>query len=124
MEFIFNNADDIDYDEENISFVVQELTGEVYQIDDFSPRCTVYMLKTLLGSMSTANLREDQIRLICHDIVLEDDRVISSYDITDGTVMHLVRRLRGGARTRRTARAIPYLSTETSSDEDSDEDSV
>ena len=82
------------------------------------------MLKTLLGSISTANLREDQMRLICNDIVLEDDRVISSYGITDGTVMHLVRYLRGGARTRRTARAIPYLMTETSSDEDSDEDSV
>ena len=26
MEFIFDNANDIDYDEENISFVVQELT--------------------------------------------------------------------------------------------------
>ena len=124
MEFIIDNANNIDYDEENIWLVVQELTAEAYQIDNFSPRCTVYMLKALLGSMSTANLREDQIRLICNGIVLEDDRVISSYDITDGTVMHLVRRLRGGARTRRTTRAIPYLSTETSSDEDSDEDSV
>ena len=81
-------------------------------------------MKTLLGSMSTANLREDQIHLICNSTVLEDDRAISSYDITDGTVMHLVRRLRGGARTRRTARAIPYLMTETSSDDDSDGDSV
>ena len=44
--------------------------------------------------------------------------------IANGTVIHLVGRLRGGARTRRTARAIPYLMTETSSDEDSDEDSV
>ena len=94
MEFIFDNANDIDYDEKNISFVVQKLSGEAYQIDDFSPRCTVYMLKMLLGSMSSANLREDQIRHICHGIVLEDDRVISSYDITDGTVMHMVRRLR------------------------------
>ena len=80
------------------------------------------MLKILLGSMTTGNLREDQIRLICHRVVLEDDRVISSYDIIDGTRMHMIRRNRGGARTRRTAYAIPYLMTDTSSDEDSDED--
>ena len=38
MEFIIDNANDIDYDEENTSFVVQELTVDVYQIHDFSPR--------------------------------------------------------------------------------------
>ena len=90
MEFIIDNANDIDYDEENISFVVQELTGEVYQIDNFLPRCTVYMLKTLLGTMTTGNLREDQMRLICNGIIIEEDRVISSYGITNGTVIHLV----------------------------------
>ena len=95
MEFIFDNANDIDNDEENISFVVQELSGEALQIVDFSPRCTVYMPKTLLASMSTANLSEDNIRLIFDRVVLEDDRVISYYDITDGTSMHMVRRLRG-----------------------------
>ena len=124
MEYIFNNANDIDNDEENISFVVQELTGVAFQIVDFSPRCTVYMLKTLLATMSTAYLTEDNIRLIFDRVVLEDDRYLSSYDIIDGTRMHMIRRNRGGARTRRTAHAIPYLSTETSSDEDSDEDSV
>ena len=56
----------------------------------YSLRCTLYMLKTLLGSMTTDNLREDQIRLICNNIVIEDDRLISSYGITNGTVIHLV----------------------------------
>ena len=108
-----------------LSFVVQESTAVSHQINDFSPRCTVYMLKTLLGSMTTGNLREDQMRLVCNGIVIEDERVISSYGITNGTIMHLVPRLRGGARTRRTGyvEPIPYLMTDTSSDEDSDEDS-
>ena len=81
----------------------------------FSLRCTVYMLKTLLGSMTTDNLREDQIRLICNGIVIEDDRVISSYGITNGTVMYLVPLLRGGARTRRIRYVdlVPYLMTST-----------
>ena len=35
MEYIFNNANDIDNDEENISFVVQELSGVTFQIVDF-----------------------------------------------------------------------------------------
>ena len=73
--------------------------------------------------MTTGNLREDQMRLICNGIVIEEDRVISSYGITNGTVMHLVRLLRCGARTRRTAYAIPYLMNDTSSDEDSYENS-
>ena len=38
MDFIFDNANDIDFDEENISFVVQELSGVAFQIVDFSPR--------------------------------------------------------------------------------------
>ena len=124
MEYIFNNANDIDYDEENISFVVQELTGVTFQIVDFSPRCTVYMLKTLLATMSTAYLTEDNIRLIFRGVVLEHDRDLRSYDIIDGTRMHMIRRNRGEARTRRTAYAIPYLMDDTSSDENSDEDSV
>ena len=111
MEFIFNNANDIDNDEENISFVVIELTGVSFQIVDFSPRCTVYMLKTLLATMSTAYLTEDKIRLIFDRVVLEDDRCLSYYDIIDGTRMHMFYRLR---------QAIPYFSPETSSDEDSD----
>ena len=123
MEFIIDNANDFDYDEENISFVVQELTAAAHQIHDVSPRCTVYILKTLLGSMRTGNLRENQMRVICNSIVIEDGRVISSYGITNGTIIHLVPRLRGGARTRRTTYAIPHLMTDTSSDEDSDEDS-
>ena len=124
MEYIFNNANDIDYDEENISFSVQELTGVTFQIVDFSPRCTVYMLKTQLATMSTAYLTEDNIRLIFRGVVLEHDRDLRSYDIIDGTRMHMIRRNRGGARTRRTAYAIPYLMDDTSSDENSDEDSV
>ena len=125
MEYILNNANDIDNDEENISFSVQELTGVTFQIVDFSPRCTVYMLKTQLATMSTAYLTEDNFRLIFRGVVLEHDRDLRSYDIIDGTRMHMIRRNRGGARTRRTTiLAIPYLSTETSSDEDSDEDSV
>ena len=65
------------------------------------------------------------MRLVCNGIVIEDDRVISSYCITNGIIMHLVHRLRGGARTRRTGyiELIPYLMTVTSSDEYSDEDS-
>ena len=73
--------------------------------------------------MTTGNLREDQMRLICNGIVIEEDRVISSYVITNGIVMHLVLRLRGGARTIRTAYVIPYLMTDTSSGKYSDEDS-
>ena len=34
MEFIIDNANDFDYDEENISFVVQELTAVVHQIHE------------------------------------------------------------------------------------------
>ena len=82
------------------------------------------MLKTLLATMSTAYLTEDNIRLIFRSVVLEDDRYLSSYDIIDGTRMHMIRRNRGGARTRRTVYAIPYLMNDTSSDENSDEDSV
>ena len=65
------------------------------------------------------------MRLVCNGVVIEDDRVISSYCITNGTIMHLVPRLRDGARTRRTGyiELIPYLMTVTSSDEYSDEDS-
>ena len=44
MEFIIDNANDFDDDEENISFVVQELTAAAHQIHDFSLRCTLYML--------------------------------------------------------------------------------
>ena len=73
--------------------------------------------------MTTGNLREDKMRLFCNGSVIEDDRVISSYGITNGTVMHLVPGLRDGDRIRRTAYAIPYLMTDTSSDEISDEDS-
>ena len=63
--------------------------------------------------------------LICNGIVIDDDRVISSYGITNWTVIYLVLLLRGGARTRRTVYVdpIPYLMTDTSSDEDSGEDS-
>ena len=44
MKFIIDNANDFDDDEENISFVVQELTAAAHQIHDFSLRCTLYML--------------------------------------------------------------------------------
>ena len=75
--------------------------------------------------MSTLDLREDQMRLICNGIVIDYDRVISSYGITNGSVMYLVPLLRGGARTRKTVYVdpIPYLMTDTSSDEDYGEDS-
>ena len=65
------------------------------------------------------------MRLMCNGIVMEDDRVISSYGITNGTVMHFVPRLRGGVRTRRTAYVdlIPFLMNDTYYDEDYDEDS-
>ena len=48
MKFIIDNANYIDDDEEMISFVVQELTVAAHQINDFSPRCTVYLLKLYL----------------------------------------------------------------------------
>ena len=80
------------------------------------------MLKSLLVYMSTVALREDQMRLICNGIIMEDDILICSYGITNGTVMHLIPRLRGGARTRRTAYVdpIPFLMNVSSSDEDCD----
>ena len=78
------------------------------------------MLKALFGSITTDNLKEYQIHLICNGIVIEDDRVISSYCITNGTIMHLVPRLRGKTGY---IELIPYLMTVTSSDEYSDEDS-
>ena len=53
--------------------------------------------------MSTIDLREDQMRLICNGTIMEDDRLISSYGVINGTVMYLDPRLRDGARTRRTA---------------------
>ena len=124
MEFIVDNANYFDNDEEMLSFVVQELTNVSHQINDFSPRCTVYMLKALLECMTTDNLGEDQIHLSCNGIVIKDDRVISSYGIINGNVMHIVPLLCGGARTRITEYVdlIPYLMTNTSSNEDSDED--
>ena len=87
------------------------MTAVSHQINDFPLRCTVYMLKTLLATISTAYLTEDNIRLIFDRVVLEDDRYLSYYDIIDGTRMHMFYRLR---------QAIPYFSPETSSDEDSD----
>ena len=107
MEFIIDNASYFDDDEAMLSFVVHELIAASHQVNDVSFRCIVYKLKTLLISMTTGNLREDQMRLICNGIIIENDRVISSYGITNSIIMHLVRLLRGGTRIRRTAYVDP-----------------
>ena len=38
----------------------------------------------------------DQIRLICNKNILEDEHLISDYNITEGSNIHLVLKLRGG----------------------------
>ena len=46
-------------DEERLSFVVRELGSMEHNINDYFLRCTLYMLKSLLVSMSSIELRED-----------------------------------------------------------------
>ena len=127
MECIIDSATYFDGDEELFSFVIQELDSMAHQINDFSYRWTVYMLKHLLVGISILDLREDQMSLTCNSTMMEDDKLINVYVIINGTVKHLIPRLRGGARIKNTTYVdlIPFLINDSSSDssESSDEDS-
>ena len=127
MESVIDSASYFQGELAMLSFIVRELTGREYQINDFSYQSTVFMLKTVLVGMSTTDYPEESIRLIFRGRVLEDNEQIVSSGVTSGSVVHFVRRNRGGARTNRTRYAdpIPVLLDDSSSDssESSEEDS-
>ena len=114
-----------------LSFIVRELTGREYQINDFSYRSTVFMLKSVLARMSTSNYLEESIRLIFGRRVFEDNEQIISSSTTNGSVVHFIRRNRGGTRSNRIHYTDPipvllneyYSNSSESSNEDSDEES-
>ena len=127
MASVIDSASYFQGELEMISFIVRELTGREYQINDFSYHSTVFMMKNVLGRMSTSDYPEEIIRLIFRGRVLEDNEQIVSSGVTSGSVVHFVRRNRGGARTNRTRYAdlIPVLLDDSSSDssESSEENS-
>ena len=49
MENIFDTAVIVEGNKEILSFVVKELAGTEYIVDDIFFRCTVYILKSLLA---------------------------------------------------------------------------
>ena len=136
MESIIDSATYFEGDLEILLFVVRELIGTEYQINDFSCHSTVYMLKNVLVGMSTSDWTEESICFTFGGRHLEDNDLIGSSGVTNGSVVHFVRRNRGGSRINisQYADPIPVLLNESdfdtssdssydSSDEDSNEES-
>ena len=91
--------------------------------------CTFLAYDTILSLKETIKetegIPEDQQRIIFAGRQLEDDRTPSDYNICHKTLVHLVLRLRGGARTKLTARRStgggPPLRHEVNGDDDDDD---
>ena len=63
MESVIDSASYFQGELAMLSFIVRELTGREYQINDFSYQPTVFMLKSVLVGMSTTDYPEESIRL-------------------------------------------------------------
>jgi len=73
---------------------VKSLTGSNITIDCDCTTTTVAQFKVIINYHE--GIPEDQQRLIYEGRQLEDNKLLSDYNITDNSTLHLVLRLRGG----------------------------
>lgn len=79
-----------------LSLQVQAMSGKMIVIEELDPNSTVLDLKERLRQRE--GLEPQEQRLIVNGRHMRDQDKISSYNLSDKTVIHLVLRLRGGAR--------------------------
>ena len=84
-----------------MSFVIIDMRGEIYNVENFCSLSTMFMLKTVLAEMTTYST--DQMYLYCSSL-MRDIFSIEYYGLGDGRNVILCPRLLGGPRTRRTFR--------------------
>jgi hypothetical protein len=89
------NKDIIDVNETGPhKLTVKSLTGRNVTIDCDLEKNTVAQFKVMVYYHE--GIPEDQQRIIFEGRQLEDNKLLSDYNITDNSVLHLVLRLRGG----------------------------
>ena len=86
-----------------MSFVVNGIRGEVYNIEKVPSMSTVYMLKTVLTEMITYSA--GQMFLYCSGL-MRDNFAIEYYGLGDGKKFLLCPRLRGNPWTSKTFRRL------------------
>ncbi len=80
--------------EKEISLFLRTLTGKTLTIPKLLPGDTVRSLKGRIQDKEGIPI--DQQRLISTGTQLEDSRLLSDYDLTDESTVHMVLRLGGG----------------------------
>ena len=89
-----------------ISFIVKNILGKIYNIENFSSLSTVYTLKTVLAEMTTYSAGW-MFLYYCGFVI--DNFVIDYYGLEDWKNILLCPHLRGGVRTRSTFRRLQVI---------------
>jgi len=97
------------YIESNVSFELQinQMVGNTIYLNNITSAHTVYMVKTLL--VDYIGVPEEQQRLLFGRNIMENDNTLEVYNVNEHSILLVVRRLRGGARTRCTRGLTPAL---------------
>ena len=97
-----------------MSFVVKDMCGKIYNIENFSSLSTVYKLKTILAEMNTYPASH---MVLYYSGLMKDNFAIEYYDFGDDKNVLFCPRLRGGARTRRIFRRLDVIIRDVSDSE-------
>ena len=97
------------YIESNVSFELQinQMVGNTIYLNNITSAHTVYMVKTLL--VDYIGVPEEQQRLLFGRNIMENDNTLEVYNVNEHSILLVVRKLRGGTRTRCTRGLTPAL---------------
>ena len=89
------------YDDVSFHLYFKQMPGPDIYLCNITTNLTIYMVKILL--LRKLDLLEDQQRLLYNGSVMKDDKSLAYYNVDNSPSILIMRRLRGGARTKATS---------------------